>query len=167
MRGLGSSIYPRNVAYDTFCEVHWVAPAEAVWTCRQLALSHYATGGWSVGAVALVAGWLARTLPADTRIAAVFPDGPQRYLGTVFDDDYCAAHGLLAAPPAATPEVIGRVDEKEAARWTRCATVVDPLTLTDPSEETEVLDVLDGRGHEEGTGENAGLGPAGAAEESR
>lgn len=129
MRGLGSSIHPRNVAYDHFGEVHWVSPAEAVWTCRQLAGSHYATGGWSVGAVALVAGWLARSLPADTRIAAVFPDGPQRYLGTVYDDGYCAAHGLLDSPPAPEPDLIGRLDEKEVTRWTRCTTVVDPLTL--------------------------------------
>jgi cysteine synthase A len=127
MRGLGSSIYPRNVAYENFSEVHWVAPSEAVWACRQLATSHYATGGWSVGAVSLVAGWLARSLPADARIAAVFPDGPQRYLGTVYDDDYCAAHGLLASAPAAEPEVIGRLDEKEVTRWTRCMTVTDPL----------------------------------------
>jgi len=130
MRGLGSSIYPRNVAYDHFSEVHWVAPAEAVWTCRQLANSHYASGGWSVGAVALVAGWLARTLPAGARIAAIFPDGPQRYLGTVFDDDYCTAHGLLGSPPAPEPEVIGRPDEKEVTHWTRCTTVVDPLALS-------------------------------------
>ncbi|MFJ3722769.1 PLP-dependent cysteine synthase family protein [Streptomyces sp. NPDC090045] len=129
MRGLGSSIYPRNVAYDRFSEVHWVSPAEAVWTCRQLAGSHYATGGWSVGAVALVAGWLARSLPKDTRIAAVFPDGPQRYLGTVYDDGYCAAHGLLGSPPAPEPDLIGRLDEKEVTRWTRCTAVVDPLTL--------------------------------------
>lgn len=128
MRGLGSSIYPRNVAYDTFDEVHWVAPHEAVWTCRRLAASHYATGGWSVGAVALVASWLARTGSADTRIAAVFPDGPQRYLDTVYDDEYCARHGLLAGPPAPEPEVIGRADEKEVTRWTRCTDVVDPLT---------------------------------------
>lgn len=129
MRGLGSSIYPRNVAYEQFSEVHWVAPAEAVWACRQLAASHYAAGGWSVGAVALVAGWLARTLPEETRIAAVFPDGPQRYLGTVYDDDYCAAHGLLDSPPAGEPDVIASLDEKEVTRWTRCAAVVDPLTL--------------------------------------
>ncbi|MFI1651807.1 PLP-dependent cysteine synthase family protein [Streptomyces avidinii] len=129
MRGLGSSIYPRNVAYDHFSEVHWVSPAEAVWTCRQLAGSHYATGGWSVGAVALVAGWLARSLPKDARIAAVFPDGPQRYLGTVYDDGYCAAHGLLDSPPAPEPDLIGRLDEKEVTHWTRCPAVVDPLTL--------------------------------------
>ncbi|MDQ1031887.1 cysteine synthase [Streptomyces umbrinus] len=141
MRGLGSSIYPRNVAYDNFGEVHWVAPAEAVWTCRQLAASHYATGGWSVGAVAMVSGWLARTLPTDTRIAAIFPDGPQRYLGTVYDDDYCAAHGLLDAPPAPEPEVIGRLNEKEVTRWTRCTTVVDPLALNGREQDTDVVDL--------------------------
>ncbi|MEW1548792.1 PLP-dependent cysteine synthase family protein [Streptomyces tsukubensis] len=129
MRGLGSSIYPRNVAYGNFSEVHWVNPAEAVWACRTLAASHYATGGWSVGAVALVAGWLARTLSPHTRIAAVFPDGPQRYLGTVYDDDYCAANGLLDGPPAAEPDVVARPDEP-VTRWTRCGTVVDPLALT-------------------------------------
>ncbi|MFB6441607.1 PLP-dependent cysteine synthase family protein [Streptomyces sp. NPDC056411] len=127
MRGLGSSIYPRNVAYDQFSEVHWVAPGEAVWTCRRLASSHYATGGWSVGAVALVAGWLARTSPPSTRIAAVFPDGPQRYLGTVYDDEYCAAHGLLDAPPAEAPQVLSHPGEREVTTWSRCARVVDPL----------------------------------------
>ncbi|MFH9419217.1 PLP-dependent cysteine synthase family protein [Streptomyces sp. NPDC017529] len=127
MRGLGSSIHPRNVAYEHFSEVHWVAPAEAVWACRRLAASHYATGGWSVGAVALVAGWAARTLPAHTRIAAVFPDGPQRYLETVYDDAYGEEHGLLGVVPAPEPDVLERPDEKEALRWTRCTRVTDPL----------------------------------------
>ncbi|MER5182979.1 PLP-dependent cysteine synthase family protein [Streptomyces sp. NPDC002896] len=130
MRGLGSSIHPRNVAYGIFSEVHWVAPAEAVWACRRLAAAHYATGGWSVGAVALVAGWAASTLPADARIAAVFPDGPERYLSTVYDDEYCAAHGLLGAPPAREPDEIPRADGREVTRWTRCTTVVDPLAVS-------------------------------------
>ncbi|MDM3930581.1 pyridoxal-phosphate dependent enzyme, partial [Mycobacterium intracellulare] len=47
MRGLGSSIYPRNVDYPAFSEVHWVAPAEAVWAARSLAATHHASGGWS------------------------------------------------------------------------------------------------------------------------
>ncbi|WP_308050864.1 PLP-dependent cysteine synthase family protein [Streptomyces purpurogeneiscleroticus] len=137
MRGLGSSIYPRNVAYEHFSEVHWVAPAESVWACRQLASSHYATGGWSVGAVALVAGWLARTLPRDTRIAAIFPDGPQRYLETVYHDEYCAEHGLLGVSPAPEPELIGRPDEKEVTRWTRCTEIADPLAPTARAEAAE------------------------------
>ncbi|MFC0600834.1 PLP-dependent cysteine synthase family protein [Streptomyces palmae] len=128
MRGLGSSIHPRNVAYDLFDEVHWVAAPEAVWAARALARTRYATGGWSVGAVALVARFLARTSPAEERIAAVFPDGPHRYVSTVFDDDYCRAHQLLGRRPADDPDEIARPDQAVVTRWTRCRTVTDPLS---------------------------------------
>ncbi|MGP3952187.1 PLP-dependent cysteine synthase family protein [Streptomyces sp. 7N604] len=127
MRGLGSSIHPRNVAYEQFSEVHWVSPGEAVWACRQLARFHCASGGWSVGAVAVVAGWAARSYPAGTRIAAIFPDGPHRYLSTIYNDDYCTEHDLLAVQPAEEPEEFKQPDEGEALRWTRCLQVVDPL----------------------------------------
>lgn len=126
MRGLGSSIYPRNVDYTAFDEVHWVAPGEAVWACRRLARARYASGGWSVGAVALVAGWIARTSDDDQRIAAVFPDGPQRYFDTIFNDDYCRAHELLDSGPAAAPDEIDHPRQREITRWTRCRRVVDP-----------------------------------------
>lgn len=126
MRGLGSSIYPRNVAYDAFDEVHWVAPAEAVWACRTLAALHYVSGGWSTGAVALVARWLARTQPGRT-IVAIFPDGPWRYWESIYDDDYCRAHGLLGAVPAGEPDLLLTPDEREVHRWTRCTGVRAPL----------------------------------------
>ncbi|MEO3803445.1 PLP-dependent cysteine synthase family protein [Nonomuraea sp. B1E8] len=119
MRGLGSSIHPRNVDHDAFDEVHWVAPQEAVWTSRTLAQTHYATGGWSVGAVTVVAAWHARTQPPGTRIAAVFPDGPARYYTTVFDDAYCARHHLLDRPPNDEPDEIKDPGEAEVTRWTR------------------------------------------------
>ncbi|HEY0448623.1 PLP-dependent cysteine synthase family protein [Actinophytocola sp.] len=128
MRGLGSSIYPRNVDYRAFGEVHWVTAPEAVWTCRELAAHHYASGGWSVGAVGLVAGWLARTLPPETRIAAIFPDGPQRYFDTVYNDAYCRAHNLLDRAPAEQPVRITHSGERIVDRWTRCTTVTDPVT---------------------------------------
>lgn len=136
MRGLGSSIHPRNVAYGLFDEVHWVAAPEAVWAARRLARCHYATGGWSVGAVALTARWLASVLPAEARIAAVFPDGPQRYTGTVFSDPYCREHGLLGAAPPDAPEEIGHTGERAVTSWTRCTTVTDPLgpgAVADPA----------------------------------
>ncbi|MFE1881990.1 PLP-dependent cysteine synthase family protein [Streptomyces diastatochromogenes] len=131
MRGLGSSIHPRNVAYGVFDEVHWVAAPEAVWAARRLARDHYATGGWSVGAVALVARWLARTRPAGERIVAGFPDGPQRYVGTVYDDAYCRAHDLLGRPPADDPDEIAHPGVRAVTRWTRCTRVVDPLATGD------------------------------------
>ncbi|ONI49965.1 MULTISPECIES: PLP-dependent cysteine synthase family protein [Streptomyces] len=129
MRGLGSSIHPRNVAYDLFDEVHWVAAPEAVWAARRLARDHYATGGWSVGAVALVSRWLAQTLPAENRILTVFPDGPQRYIGTVFDDAYCREHNLLGHLPADEPDEIAHSGDRVVSRWTRCTHVTDPLAL--------------------------------------
>ncbi|MEV6524516.1 PLP-dependent cysteine synthase family protein [Longispora sp. NPDC051575] len=129
MRGLGSSIYPRNVAYDAFDEVHWVAPGEAVWSCRQLAASQQQTGGWSVGAVGLVANWLARTSPAHERIVAIFPDGPQRYWDTIYNDDYAAEHGLLNVEPAKDPDEMGHPGEREVTRWTRCENVIDPAPV--------------------------------------
>jgi cysteine synthase len=126
MRGLGSSIYPRNVDYAAFSEVHWVAPAEAVWACRTLAASSYASGGWSVGAVGLVAGWVARTHPRGTRVAAIFPDGPQRYFDTVYNDEFCQAHGLLDRAPSDEPALLDHPADREVDRWTRCQTVIDP-----------------------------------------
>jgi S-sulfo-L-cysteine synthase (3-phospho-L-serine-dependent) len=128
MRGLGSSIYPRNVDYRAFDEVHWVTAPEAVWTCRELATNHYASGGWSVGAAGLVSGWLARTLPPETRIAAIFPDGPQRYFDTIYNDEFCRTHDLLDRPPAEHPDRISHPGERVVDRWTRCATITDPVT---------------------------------------
>ncbi|MFD8076860.1 PLP-dependent cysteine synthase family protein [Streptomyces sp. NPDC059718] len=140
MRGLGSSIHPRNVAYEQFTEVHWVAPGEAVRTCRALARSHYATGGWSVGAVALVAGWAARTYSSDACVVAIFPDGPYRYLSTIYSDTWCQDRGLLDVVPAAEPAEIDSADEAEVLRWTRCRKVTDPLsTLVDVDLELQVV----------------------------
>ncbi|WP_037764211.1 PLP-dependent cysteine synthase family protein [Streptomyces sp. 142MFCol3.1] len=127
MRGLGSSIHPANVDYGAFAEVHWVAPDEAVWACRRLARRHYASGGWSVGAVALVAGWAAREFPAGTRIAAIFPDGPHRYLETVYNDAWCHEQRLLGRPAPQEPDEIAEQDERVVTRWTRCSRVRDPL----------------------------------------
>jgi len=127
MRGLGSSIYPGNVDYDAFSEVHWVAPAEAVSACRRLAGTHYATGGWSVGAVALVAGWAARQHRAGTTIAAVFPDGPQRYFDTIYNDDYCRQHGILGLEPPTGPAVIDDPAKQVVTSWTRCRAVPNPI----------------------------------------
>ncbi|WP_169989088.1 PLP-dependent cysteine synthase family protein [Microbispora sp. H10836] len=129
MRGLGSSIHPRNVDYPAFSEVHWVNPAEAVHTCRTLAARHYVSGGWSTGAVALVADWVARTSPPGTAIVAIFPDGPWRYWNTVFDDEYCTANHLLDAAPAEHPDRISHPSEREVTRWTRCTTVIDPIEV--------------------------------------
>ncbi|MFH9554885.1 hypothetical protein ACH4K7_00700 [Streptomyces globisporus] len=59
----------------------------------------------------------------------MFPDGPQRYVGTVFDDTYCRNHGLLDHPPAEDPDEITRSEDRVVTRWTRCTHVTDPLAV--------------------------------------
>ncbi|WP_421845292.1 PLP-dependent cysteine synthase family protein [Mycobacterium sp.] len=125
MRGLGSSIYPHNVDYPAFAEVRWVAPAEAVRVCRSLTATHHVSGGWSVGAVGLVAEWVARTASPDTTIAAVFPDGPHRYFDTVYNDDYCKKHDLITHVPLIEPAVITHPGQRIVESWTRCTAVVN------------------------------------------
>ncbi|WP_413816084.1 pyridoxal-phosphate dependent enzyme [Kitasatospora purpeofusca] len=120
MRGLGSSIHPRNVAHQAFDEVHWVGPAEAVDACRRLARGAFVSGGWSTGAVALVAAWAARVHPG-AAVATVFPDGPHRYLGTVYDDAFCRRHGLDAERAAPRPVEILHPAAVEVTGWARCS----------------------------------------------
>ncbi|WP_416968851.1 PLP-dependent cysteine synthase family protein [Streptomyces sp. 4F14] len=131
MRGLGSSIHPRNVAYDAFDEVHWIGPAEAVDACRRLARESFVSGGWSTGAVARVAAWAARVHPGAV-VATVFPDGPHRYLDTVFDDAFTTAHGLTPATAATRPVEIPHPTATEATGWARCTRVTDPLLERTP-----------------------------------
>ncbi|WP_405010958.1 PLP-dependent cysteine synthase family protein [Kitasatospora sp. NBC_01539] len=121
MRGLGSSIHPRNVAHHAFDEVHWVGPAEAVDACRRLARGSFVSGGWSTGAVALVSAWAARRQPGAV-VATVFPDGPHRYLGTVYDDAFRRTHGLHPARTATHPVEIPHPGAAEVGGWARCRT---------------------------------------------
>lgn len=122
MRGLGSSVHPGNVRYDMFDEVHWVGPREAVHACRSLARDGFHTGGWSTGAAATVAGWAAATWPGT--VITIFPDGPDRYLGTIFDDDWCRRHRLLD-PPHTRPHEIDDCEDPTLC-WTRCQSVRSP-----------------------------------------
>lgn len=125
MRGLGSSIHPRNVVYEAFDEVHWVGPAEAADTCRRMARGNFVSGGWSTGAVGLVAAWAARVQPGAV-VATVFPDGPHRYLSSVYDDDFTTAHGIEPTAPT-RPLEIAEPQAVEASGWVRCRAVRDPL----------------------------------------
>jgi cysteine synthase A len=131
MRGLGSSIHPRNVAYEEFDEVHWLGPVEVVDACRRLARDCFVTGGWSTGAVALVSAWVARVEPGAT-VVTIFPDGPHRYLGTIFDDDFCRSRGLLGTPED-RPVEIADTAEIEVTSWARCRSVYAPKAVGVPA----------------------------------
>lgn len=69
------------------------------------------------------------TSPAGTTVAAIFPDGPQRYFDTVYNDEYCREHGLLDRRPAADPLTLAHSGQKAVDSWTRCAAVTAPTPV--------------------------------------
>lgn len=130
MRGLGSNVHPGNVQYGMFDEVHWAGPREAVHACRALARGGFHTGGWSTGAAATVAGWAAARWPGT--VVTIFPDGPDRYLRSIFDDDWCHRHRLLD-PPRTSPHEIDDCHDPTGC-WTRCQSVQAPDPIIDKAE---------------------------------
>lgn len=132
IRGMGNSIHPDNVDYEVFDEVHWVAPSEVVWMCRALARHCFVSGGWSTGAVGLVAAWAARTGDPSAQVVAVFPDRLWRYSDTIYDDEFCRRHRLLGGSPPDGPEELSKPGDHEVLRWSRCPNVIDPRRLSGP-----------------------------------
>ena len=125
MRGLGGGIHPRNVAYDAFDEVHWVGRPSPP---TPAASSPPATSSAAAGAPA-PSPWSPHgprgCTPEPCRHR--LPDGPQRSLNSVYDDDFATAHGLDLATAATRPVEIPHPTAAEATGWTRCGTVTDPL----------------------------------------
>ena len=80
--------------------------------------------------VALVAAWAARR-EVGTRVVTVFPDGPQRYLDSIFNDDFCRANGLLDRPIANRPVEIAHPQALEVHGWARCRAVHDPASAVE------------------------------------
>ncbi|WP_375372679.1 MULTISPECIES: PLP-dependent cysteine synthase family protein [unclassified Mycolicibacterium] len=82
------------VDYDLIDEGLKVHDAAAFETSRHLARQHGILVGGSAGGVIYRAVQRARTLAADTTLVVLVCDGGEKYLDTVFNDDWMAAHHL-------------------------------------------------------------------------
>lgn len=74
-----------------------VTDSEAFETCRHLARRYGILVGGSAGGVIYKALEQARAVPPDTTIVVLVCDGGEKYLDTVYNDDWMAAHGLYDA----------------------------------------------------------------------
>lgn len=122
IQGGGLSFTPTILDKSLVDESTHVSDADAVAAIYRFAR----TNGILVGGTA---GWvlhrlyeLARTGAAGETIVGILPDGGDRYLDTIYDSAWTAAHGFNVGPPAETPEKlrehleeldcsIGRYDE--------------------------------------------------------
>ncbi len=93
LRGLGSSIYPGNVCYTAYDEVHWVTPSEAFCATHALYREHALFMGPTSGASYLAARWWARHHPGD-KVLAILPDEGHRYQKTVYSVQWLSSHGI-------------------------------------------------------------------------
>lgn len=101
--GLGTSQRPPIFRPAGIHAFEMVPEARAVQMCRFLARSNGVLVGGSTGTVlAAVSDWRTR-LPAGARVVAIGPDGGDRYLDSIYDDDWVASHfgpGLCAPAPS-------------------------------------------------------------------
>ena len=110
LRGLGNSIYPKNLDHRCFDEVHWLGAREAYLAARELHRKTSIFGGPTTGASYLVARYLAETNP-EQPVLFIAPDEGYRYQDTLYNDRHLREMGFLDSRPATKPISVRHPDE--------------------------------------------------------
>ena len=98
--GLGTSRRPEILDPAAQDEIVLVPEWETVRECRWLASNTGLLAGGSTGTVLAAVRRKADSIPPDATVVAIAPDLGERYLHTVYDDDWVAERGLDRAPEA-------------------------------------------------------------------
>lgn len=86
--GLGNSLIAANVDFSVIDEVHWLNDSEAFYGTLQLAKEQQIFAGNSSGSVYVVSRWMSSKVPQDYNIVAIFPDRGDRYMSTIYSQEY-------------------------------------------------------------------------------
>jgi N-(2-amino-2-carboxyethyl)-L-glutamate synthase len=90
--GHGAGVRPALLQDDLADQVVHVDDLECVMGCRRLLRREGILAGGSSGAVVAALDALADRIPDSARCALVFPDRGERYLETVYNDEWVTAH---------------------------------------------------------------------------
>jgi cysteine synthase len=125
IQGGGLSFTPPILDRSVVDECHKISDEEAIGCIHELARRHGLLVGGTGGLVVSHARRLQRELPAGSTIVGIIPDSGERYLDTLFDDDWLAANHMP------------RVTAWQATTSARDAALVDALatlrcSLNDP-----------------------------------
>jgi cysteine synthase A len=102
--GLGTSRRPEIFNPGGIHALEMVAESDAVAMCRYLARSNGILAGGSTGTVlSALVNWRDR-IPAQATVVAISPDFGERYLNTVYDDDWVRAR--FGAIPSYQPQSV-------------------------------------------------------------
>lgn len=103
--GLGTSRVPELCRTDNLDEIVYVEEADAVRTCRQVAAKHGLLIGGSTGSVLAAIQSIGSGIPSEARVVAIAPDLGDRYLDTIYNDDWVTAR--FGAQVLAERELVG------------------------------------------------------------
>jgi cysteine synthase A len=90
--GHGASVRPKLFGADLADEVVHVSDLDCVVGCRRLARTEAILAGGSSGAVISALEALRPRIPDGSVCAVIVADRGERYLDTIYDDDWAAAH---------------------------------------------------------------------------
>lgn len=117
--GIGNSLIPSNLDYAQIDEIHWLNDREAFTATRDLARDEGVFAGNSSGSVYQVLRYLGHTAAPGTRVIGIFPDRGDRYVDSVYDDDYWARSGLDELPVGAEPVQVDYGTEINSWAWAK------------------------------------------------
>jgi cysteine synthase A len=86
--GLGSGICPKLTPTKGVHKVLHVSAADCVVGCRRLARTEAILAGGSSGGVISAVDQMSAEIPDDSTVVALFPDRGERYLDTIYSDEW-------------------------------------------------------------------------------
>jgi cysteine synthase A len=105
--GLGASRRPEILDISAPDDVVLVPEWETVRECRWLARTTGLLAGGSTGTVMAAVRRMAPSMAVDATVVAIAPDMGERYLNSVYDDDWVVSKGLERAPEASATSAGG------------------------------------------------------------
>jgi N-(2-amino-2-carboxyethyl)-L-glutamate synthase len=90
--GHGASVVPELADPSLAHDVVHVSDLDCVVACRQLVAREAILAGGSAGATVAALNTSIQRIPADANVVLIFPDGGDRYLNTVYSDDWVTGH---------------------------------------------------------------------------
>ena len=86
--GLGSAICPKLTPTDDVYKVLYVNDIDCVVGCRRLARAEAILAGGSSGGVISALDRMSNEIPQDSTVVVLLPDRGERYLDTIYSDDW-------------------------------------------------------------------------------
>ena len=126
--GLGTSRVPELCQTDNIDEIVYIPEAEAVQVCRRIAASQGLLIGGSSGSVLAAVSRLGDQIPVGSNVVAISPDLGDRYLDSIYDDEWITSlfgPAVLGGAPQPAVSQLGSLDAEAIATGTRFAAALD------------------------------------------